>query len=80
MERYDLPNLKGYNFLLANALGGGGTLTLRTDAQGKMFAQALGRVTVAVPIVWFSRLKAEDEAGLLEENKSVCECHIDLFR
>lgn len=47
--RYKLDNMSGYNFLLDASLGGGGTLTLRTDAQGKTFAQALLRQMVPVP-------------------------------
>jgi hypothetical protein len=47
--RYKLDNMNGYNFLLDASLGGGGTLTLRTDAQGKTFAQALLRQMVPVP-------------------------------
>jgi len=47
--RYKLDNMNGYNFLLDASLGGGGTLTLRTDAQGKTFAQALLRQLVPVP-------------------------------
>lgn len=39
--RYKLDNMMGYNFLLEESLGGGGTVTLRTDAQGKTLAQAL---------------------------------------
>jgi hypothetical protein len=39
--RYELPNLGALNFLLHQALGGGGTLSLRTDAQGKTFSAAL---------------------------------------
>ena len=70
VERYELPNLQGYNFLLGNALGGGGTLTLRTDAQGKMFAQALGRVTVAVPPSWCARIETEDKSVLLGQPHS----------
>lgn len=41
VTRYALPGLQGFNFLLEEALGGGGTRTLRIDAQGKTFAQAL---------------------------------------
>ena len=41
VERYVLENLQGLNFLLEQSLGGGGTKTLRIDAQGKTFAQAL---------------------------------------
>lgn len=39
--RYELPNLSALNFLLHEALGGGGTVSLRTDAQGKTFGAAL---------------------------------------
>lgn len=46
VTKYRLPNLLGFNFILENALGGGGTQSLRTDAQGKMFAQALLRQRV----------------------------------
>ena len=35
VERFELPNLGALNFLLHQSLGGGGTLSLRTDAQGK---------------------------------------------
>ena len=41
VERYELPNLAALNFVLHRALGGGGTLSLRTDAQGKTLASAL---------------------------------------
>jgi hypothetical protein len=41
VERYELPNLCALNFLLHGALGGGGTVSLRTDAQGKTFGAAL---------------------------------------
>jgi hypothetical protein len=41
VERFELPNLGALNFLLHEALGGGGTLSLRTDAQGKTLGAAL---------------------------------------
>jgi hypothetical protein len=41
VERFELPNLGALNFLLHRALGGGGTVSLRTDAQGKTFGAAL---------------------------------------
>jgi hypothetical protein len=41
VERFELPNLAALNFLLHEALGGGGTISLRTDAQGKTFGAAL---------------------------------------
>jgi len=49
VERYDLPNLKALNFLLHGALDGGGTLSLKTDAQGKVFSTALLRMVLDVP-------------------------------
>jgi hypothetical protein len=49
VERYELANLHALNCLLHGALGGGGTLSLKTDAQGKVFSTALLRMTIAVP-------------------------------
>ena len=46
VERFELPNLAALNFLLHQALGGGGTLSLRTDAQGKTFGAALLRMEI----------------------------------
>jgi hypothetical protein len=46
VERYELPNLKALNFLLHESLGGGGTLSLMTDAQGKTFSTALLRMWI----------------------------------
>ena len=48
VERFELPNLKALNFLLHESLGGGGTLSLMTDAQGKTFSTALLRMSVEV--------------------------------
>ena len=48
VERFELPNLKALNFLLHESLGGGGTLSLMTDAQGKTFSTALLRMEVNV--------------------------------
>jgi hypothetical protein len=41
VERYEMPNIKAINFLLHNTLGGGGTVSLKLDAQGKTLASAL---------------------------------------
>jgi hypothetical protein len=49
VERFELPNLHALNFLLHGALDGGGTLSLKTDAQGKVYSTALLRMTLAVP-------------------------------
>ncbi len=57
VERFELPNLKALNFLLHESLGGGGTLSLMTDAQGKTFSTALLRMHIEV---------SDDEAKNLE--------------
>ena len=44
VERFELPNLHALNFLLHGALDGGGTLSLKTDAQGKVVSTALLRM------------------------------------
>jgi hypothetical protein len=49
VERFELPNLGALNFLLYNALGGGGTVSLKTDAQGKTLSTAMLRMEVEVP-------------------------------
>ena len=56
VERFELPNLGALNFLLHESLGGGGTLSLMTDAQGKTFSTALLRMDIEV---------ADDEASRL---------------
>ena len=48
VERYELPNIGALNFLLYNSLDGGGTLSLRADAQGKTLGAALLRMQVDV--------------------------------
>jgi hypothetical protein len=49
VKRFELPNLAALNFLLYGALDGGGTLSLKTDAQGKVFSTALLRMVLDVP-------------------------------
>ena len=56
VECFELPNLNALNFLLHNSLGGGGTLSLRTDAQAKTFSTALLRMEIEIP---------DDLAGLI---------------
>lgn len=48
VERFELPNLGALNFLLHESLGGGGTLSLMTDAQGKTFSTALLRMLIEI--------------------------------
>jgi hypothetical protein len=49
VERFEVPNLLALNFLLHGALGGGGTASLLTDAQGKTHGQGLLEMVVDVP-------------------------------
>jgi hypothetical protein len=56
VQRYELPNLKALNFLLHGALDGGGTLSLKTDAQGKVYSTAMLRMTIDVPNAEAKRL------------------------
>src|SRR6266513_107067 len=49
VERFELLNLGALNLLLHESLGGGGTLSLMTDAQGKTFSPALLRMEIDVP-------------------------------
>ena len=48
VERFELPNLGALNFLLHQSLGGGGTISLRTDPQGKTLSVALLRMQIEV--------------------------------
>lgn len=57
VERFELPNLNALNFLLHGALDGGGTLSLKTDAQGKVYSTALLRMTIDVPDTDAKRLQ-----------------------
>ena len=49
VERFELPNLGALNFLLHGALDGGGTISLKTDAQGKVLSTALLRLEIELP-------------------------------
>ena len=48
VERFEIPNLGALNFLLHESLDGGGTLSLKTDAQGKTYSSALLRMEIDV--------------------------------
>ncbi len=56
VERFELPNLHALNFLLHGALDGGGTLSLKTDAQGKVVSTAMLRLVLTVPAAEASAL------------------------
>lgn len=57
VTRYELDNLQGLNFLLAGALGGGGTRSLLVDPQGKTMSQALLEMQVKIPVGLLRGLK-----------------------
>lgn len=59
VERFELPNLNALNFLLHESLGGGGTLSLMTDAQGKTFSTALLRMHIEIPDDEWQNLAAD---------------------
>ena len=60
VTRYALDNLLGLNFILDQSLGGGGSCTLRPDAQGKTFGQALLQQAIAIPPDVLNSIKKED--------------------
>jgi hypothetical protein len=60
VERFEVPNLLALNFLLHQSLGGGGTVSLRLDAQGKTLSHALLAMEVKAPKALFD---ATERAG-----------------
>lgn len=54
VERYELPGIHAFNFLMHGALGGGGIASLRYDPQGKAFAQMMLDMPIAVPKDWLA--------------------------
>jgi hypothetical protein len=48
VERFELPNIRAFNFLLHNTLGGGGTVSLKHDAQGKTLASAILKMEIEI--------------------------------
>jgi len=63
VTRYELPNLNAYNFVLENILDGGGSRSLRVDAQGKTLGQALLEMDIAVPEETLALCNVRKEAG-----------------
>jgi hypothetical protein len=49
VQRYELPNILALNFILHDSLGGGGTESLKNDAQGKTHAQGLLQMEIELP-------------------------------
>lgn len=57
VERYELPNIGALNFVLHKSLGGGGTVSLKLDAQGKTHASMLLRMDIEVPDELLQKVK-----------------------
>ena len=62
VERHEVPNLGALNFLLHESLGGGGTVSLRLDAQGKTLSHALLAMEVMVPRALLDAAQRGDSA------------------
>jgi hypothetical protein len=58
VERFEMPNLLALNFILHDSLGGGGTESLKTDAQGKTHAQGMLTLEIDVPDELVNALEA----------------------
>ena len=63
VERFEVPNLLAFNFILHDSLGGGGTESLKTDAQGKTHAQGLLLMEVDVPEEILQRVERPRKAA-----------------
>jgi hypothetical protein len=64
--RYEAPGLSAFNFVLQNALGGGGMASARIDPQGKAYGQRALEMLVKVPRSWIEELKhSESDASAL---------------
>jgi hypothetical protein len=62
VERFELPGMNAFNFLLHDALGGGGVASLRVDAQGKAYAQMLMDYPIPVPAALANASKSAQRA------------------
>lgn len=58
LERFEAPGLHALNFVLHQALGGGGMASLRIDPQGKAYGQMALEMTVSVPLAWAEEIEA----------------------
>ncbi|MFQ5768500.1 MAG: hypothetical protein ACE5ID_11045 [Acidobacteriota bacterium] len=74
VERFEVPNLLAFNFLLHDSLGGGGSASLKNDAQGKTHGMALLRMEIEIPrgfrLPQVGRLGALAPAGTTLRKKS----------
>lgn len=63
VERFELPNIGALNFLLHDSLDGGGTVSLKLDAQGKTHASQLLRMKIEVPDELLAKVRQIELAG-----------------
>jgi hypothetical protein len=63
VERYEMPNISALNFMLNDSLGGGGTVSLKLDAQGKTHAMILLRMKLDVPDELLAKVRALPAPG-----------------
>jgi len=68
VKRYELPNLLAFNFVIEGILDGGGSRSLRIDAQGKALGQAILEMPVALPIEFFQMLTNKGVASTVFSN------------
>lgn len=71
VSRYELPGIHAFNFVLRDALGGGGIASLRFDPQGKAYAQQLLDMPVSIPITWLAHTALADIPELEEMRQKV---------
>jgi hypothetical protein len=60
VTRYELPNLRAFNFMCHGVLAGGASLSLRTDTQGKVLGQLLLELPLMVPEAQWQRLRGDN--------------------
>lgn len=68
VERFELPNIGALNFILNDSLGGGGTVSMKLDAQGKTHAMLLLKMELEVPDELISKVQSQVEWGKEFEN------------
>jgi hypothetical protein len=59
-ERFEAPGLHALNFVIRNALGGGGMASRRIDPQGKAYGQMTLEMTVATPLSWAKDIESRE--------------------
>ena len=66
VQRFALPGIRGYNFVLSDVLGGGASRSLRVDTQGKTLGIAILNMTLPTPPNVAEMLRPSQSAGTLQ--------------